>query len=240
MGSRKGFTLIELLVVISIILVLASILTPALLRARESANRSTCLANIRSIGQAMYIYAGENNDKYPVAGVTTSTTGSTLGTTDGSFGMLYNAKTFNDTKVYVCPDKKRSIPPTWTASSRSIVTDASSVSPQRIISYCIVACDNGAGAAVLAVNPMITDNGSNAIIIEDPGSGDVSTMTSYDDTDNHGVDGTNVYCINGQAKWFRGAKVGAADSSGLPDWNKKVDGITSYSIGKDHIIRQEK
>ncbi len=50
--SRRAFTLIELLVVISIIALLIAILLPALGSARESARRTQCLANVRSLGQA--------------------------------------------------------------------------------------------------------------------------------------------------------------------------------------------
>ncbi|HEY0007874.1 MAG TPA: prepilin-type N-terminal cleavage/methylation domain-containing protein [Tepidisphaeraceae bacterium] len=57
--STKGFTLVELLVVIGIIALLISILLPSLNRARESANRIKCSANLRSIGQAMMLYAND-------------------------------------------------------------------------------------------------------------------------------------------------------------------------------------
>jgi prepilin-type N-terminal cleavage/methylation domain-containing protein/prepilin-type processing-associated H-X9-DG protein len=64
-GSKKGFTLVELLVVIGIIALLISILLPSLSRARETANRVKCGSNLRQIGQAMQLYANENQGNYP-------------------------------------------------------------------------------------------------------------------------------------------------------------------------------
>ena len=64
-ARRPAFTLIELLMVIGIIALLISIILPALNRAREAANRTKCLANLRSIGQAMFIYANGHRDRLP-------------------------------------------------------------------------------------------------------------------------------------------------------------------------------
>ncbi len=61
----KGFTLIELLVVISIIALLISILMPALGKARESAKSVKCMANLKSVGQAVAGYLTEYQDTLP-------------------------------------------------------------------------------------------------------------------------------------------------------------------------------
>jgi len=62
---RGAFTLIELLVVIAIIGILASLILPSLSRAKQRANVTVCINNLRQIGIGLALYAGEHDERYP-------------------------------------------------------------------------------------------------------------------------------------------------------------------------------
>ena len=62
---RRGFSLTELLVVIAIIAVLAGIIFPVFVQAREKARQTACASNIKQLGIAMMAYAQDNEDQYP-------------------------------------------------------------------------------------------------------------------------------------------------------------------------------
>jgi prepilin-type N-terminal cleavage/methylation domain-containing protein len=61
----RAFTLIEMMVVVAIILILAAMLLPSLSRAKDQANRVTCINNLRQLNYATHMFADDNEDQLP-------------------------------------------------------------------------------------------------------------------------------------------------------------------------------
>ena len=64
MKTNRGFSLLELLIVVAIILIIATIAIPSLLRSRQSANESAAVSNLRLVNTAEVTYASANQGSY--------------------------------------------------------------------------------------------------------------------------------------------------------------------------------
>ena len=62
--GNKGFSLLELLIVVAIILIIATIAIPSLLRSRQAANESAAVADLRTINTAQITYLSSAQGNY--------------------------------------------------------------------------------------------------------------------------------------------------------------------------------
>jgi prepilin-type N-terminal cleavage/methylation domain-containing protein/prepilin-type processing-associated H-X9-DG protein len=98
---KKGFTLLELLIVLTVIIILASLLLPALSKARQRTQSTKCLANLKQLITAVALYA-QDYGKYP--NITPGAPDQPF-TGDGGNGKLATLLNpfVNNKDVFICP-----------------------------------------------------------------------------------------------------------------------------------------
>jgi prepilin-type N-terminal cleavage/methylation domain-containing protein len=107
--QQRGFTLVELLVVLAIIIILASLLLPALAGAKEEGRRAKCISNLRQIALAGRLFVNDHEAKYPwhVAPSDGGTFGPSAAEGWKNFSALSNE--LGAPQIIVCPSDRKTI-----------------------------------------------------------------------------------------------------------------------------------
>ncbi|MBN2145475.1 MAG: type II secretion system protein [Candidatus Aureabacteria bacterium] len=101
--NSKGFTMIELLVVMGIILVLAGMLIPKIIRSKESTSRTLCVHNIKNLTQALCLYTSMSEGFLKKASIGQKA--------HEVYGALFQKNGWNDLQNLVCPSHHSAVPP---------------------------------------------------------------------------------------------------------------------------------
>ncbi|MCK5493768.1 MAG: type II secretion system protein, partial [Candidatus Omnitrophica bacterium] len=65
--SRKGFTLIEIMMVLAVIMILAGVAIPSMIRSRVTSNEATTIVNLKGLYTTFIMYYNDNDKEYPLA-----------------------------------------------------------------------------------------------------------------------------------------------------------------------------
>jgi len=173
---RDGFTIIELLVVISVILILAALIMPAIMQAQRSALAASCKSNIRQIVQSLHMYAQASSEFMPCRQTRT--------VSDDDLSPLF-PRFVADIEVFRCPASQYDHPKTAKDIERK-------TSAGGELSY------EYPGEYVLSRSRQV-DSQFAILVYDDDGRG-VNVQT---DVDAHSPEGGNMSFIDGRVEWVK-------------------------------------
>jgi len=263
MPSRRAFTLVELLVVIAIIGILATLLVPALARARELGRRAKCASNLHAIGRALQTYAHTNDSTLPNIESTeaawyavgqNNNKPALTNVPDGSrplFMLMYvpdgtdRRKTgYVTAGAFICPSVSDAQPDPMEYSRQVGFTS------NRSISYSFQYQINSSTAPFLTLidegaRPILSDK--NPLVRFAGSTGSAGGTTYYrvnsptglptdSNSQSHGGDGQNVLRLSGTAEWTTDVAEVAGDNIWAPrNFDGSMNG-TEPPVDSDDIL----
>jgi prepilin-type N-terminal cleavage/methylation domain-containing protein len=223
-GSRDhwGFTLIEVLIVAAIIATLTGLLLPVITKSRRMGARLNCQANLKQVGYALIMFAGEFDEFFPTeywngAGAAKYNNNSGL-----TLGMLY-PKYVSELQLFVCPGSRDPVPVAQLVAAAgntgqfSVFTTVASYGYQRTL------LDKALEKVIIVAD-------EDAI-----GTADLNVPS----TPNHNYEGANCLWIKGEVTWesARDSAEGVVKTTGLFSTDNGIG--TGVPISEDHLGRSD-
>ncbi|HOM82029.1 MAG TPA: DUF1559 domain-containing protein [Armatimonadota bacterium] len=207
---RRGFTLIELLVVIAIIAILAAILFPVFARARENARKTTCLSNVKQLGNAMMMYVQDYDERFPGYYPPWPETGPGSSWWEGIYPYVKNDK------VFVCPSYPRQ-QTTWSYNAHVFPLMPSYGANASVANNGLQMAKLTEPASILLLGDCCHTMGSNdwrfawpkapSILGASPNACTITTNTEAQERATVHLGGSNIAFCDGHAKWMSATEI---------------------------------